>query len=265
MRLEDSKLATGPQRREIIHLSAPADVCMSEWWFDLVSPQHFWMIRRFQVLEKLAAAQLKPGLRYAEIGCGTGVLQRQLERRYGIEVDGFDLGLGALQASQAQAGKLYYYNVFDRNPEFSEHYDVIFLFDVLEHVTAEDDFLQSCLFHLKRGGALILNVPARMELYSNYDKAVGHVRRYRLKDFRRLVRANHLELRNTTYWGLPFYLLLAVRKRLLRHRTDEADIIQRGMKPPSNFSNRVFGLLARLEFIPQRILGTSIMTVLHKP
>jgi hypothetical protein len=142
---------------------------------------------------------------------------------------------------------------------------VIFLFDVLEHIEAEDRFLTCCGYHLKPGGKIIINVPSRRELYSNYDRAVGHVRRYRLKDFVRLARANQLTLLASTYWGWPFYLLLVVRKLLIAGQTDQTAIVKKGMKPPSPAANRWLGRIARMEFIPQRLLGTSIMAVLQKP
>lgn len=237
---------------------------MAERWFDLVSAEHFWIIRRFDVLQKLCAPALNRDLRYAEVGCGSGILQRQLEKSFNLTVDGMDLGLHALEMTQATCGELYYYNILDQNPELKEKYDVIFLFDVLEHVDDENAFLKSCSFHLKRGGRLIVNVPSRMELYSKYDQAVGHVRRYRLKDFSRLAEASGLTVSRSTYWGLPLYPILLIRKVLIMFQTDASAIVQRGMKPPGNFANYLLKLYSRVEIIPQRIIGTSIMVIFQK-
>src|SRR4051812_14867031 len=89
--------STGIGRNDIVHLSAPQNVSMGEYWFDIVSLDHFWMIRRFEVLRKLARPLLNPKLSHCEVGCGTGLLQRQLEQEIGLTVDGYDLCLPALR------------------------------------------------------------------------------------------------------------------------------------------------------------------------
>jgi len=60
--------------------------------------------------------------------------------------------------------------------------DFIFLIDVLEHL--KDDLTYLKIFHdkLKKGGKLFIYVPARKELYSEFDKAIGHYRRYHKKE-----------------------------------------------------------------------------------
>lgn len=253
----------GP-RRSIVRLSERRGVNMAEQWFELVTLDHFWIVRRFDVLRRLCAHRLQPQLTYGEIGCGNGILQRQLADRFGLTADGIDLGWAALERNQSISGTLYYYDVLDRCLELREKYDVLFLFDVLEHVEEEDTFLQAILFHLKPGGTLIINVPSRQELYSQYDRAVGHVRRYRLKDLARLAVSHHLTPLECTYWGLPFYPLLLVRK-LLTEWCDESSIVEKGMKPPGRPANRMLKIYARLELLPQRCLGTSIMIALQKP
>ena len=167
------------KRSEVVRLSQPQSVSMAEVYFDLVHPDHFWAARRFDVLVQLAGALLGPQKACAEIGCGNGVLQNQLAKRFGVTVDGIDLCLKALEESVAESGTLYYYDVFQRAPEFKHKYDVIFLFDVLEHIRDDLGFLNACLYHLKAGGHVVVNVPARKELFSSYDIVAGHVRRYR--------------------------------------------------------------------------------------
>ena len=43
---------------------------------------------------------------------------------------------------------------------------MILLFDVLEHITEEDQFLNALLFHLKPHGKLVINVPAGQWAFS---------------------------------------------------------------------------------------------------
>lgn len=60
--------------------------------------------------------------------------------------------------------------------------DIIYSFNVLEHI--EDDVFYIKLFaqKLKENGILILYLPAFMCLYSTMDKKIGHYRRYSKKE-----------------------------------------------------------------------------------
>jgi SAM-dependent methyltransferase len=233
---------------------------MGEEWFALATPCHFWMVRRFEVLKTLCCARLNTHPRCCEIGCGNGVLQAQIEAEYGIAVDGFDLHLGALEQNISSQGQLYYYDVREENPEFQHRYDAIFLFDVIEHIEQEVEFLRSCRFHLHPAGAIIIHVPARRELFSKYDLAAGHVRRYTLKRLERLAGLVNMRVAERTYWGFPLYPLLLARKFLVRRGSDSS-VLRAGFSPTTGVVNSLLLWLARAEFIPQRMLGTSILAV----
>lgn len=241
-------------------LSVERGVSMGGEWFDLATPEHFWMARRFEVLRKLCGHRLTGKIQCGEIGCGNGVLQSQIEAEYGLAVDGFDLHRGALEQNISSRGQLHYYDISERHPEFQHRYDVLFVFDVIEHVTGEDEFLQACRFHLRPGGALLINVPARPELFSTYDVAAGHVRRYTLKQLRDLAGRTAMRLAEHTYWGLPYYPLLLARK-MMQKRGSSASVLRAGFSPRAKAINTMLLWLARAEPIPQRALGTSLLAV----
>jgi SAM-dependent methyltransferase len=60
----------------------------------------------------------------------------------------------------------------------AQRFDTILYIDVLEHI--EDDLreLEIASSHLNNGGHLIILAPALQSLYSAFDKAIGHFRRY---------------------------------------------------------------------------------------
>ncbi len=60
----------------------------------------------------------------------------------------------------------------------------IFAIDVLEHIEDDRAALRELYTSLAPKGKLLIYVPARMELYSPFDKAIGHFRRYHLPDLR---------------------------------------------------------------------------------
>ncbi len=249
---------------ELIYLSKPASVHMEDEWFEIATADHFWMQRRFEVLCRLGRQMDFPSRKTAEIGCGRGVLQQQLENEFGIEVAGFDLNEKALRSSVAQNHPRYYYNIFDRDPQFAAAYDTLVLFDVLEHIEQEQPFLEAVLYHLRPGGCLLINVPALMSLYSRYDKVLGHQRRYTLKTLDAACLKAGLKRAEATYWGMPFIPVLLLRKFLLTWQNDPKKIAQRGYKPPGRWGNRLLSLLGKLDPLPQTITGTSLMVFYRK-
>ena len=57
-------------------------------------------------------------------------------------------------------------------------FDTVLYIDVLEHIEADAAELAAVSEHLLPGGALIVLAPAHPGLFSNFDRAVGHYRRY---------------------------------------------------------------------------------------
>jgi 2-polyprenyl-3-methyl-5-hydroxy-6-metoxy-1,4-benzoquinol methylase len=150
----------GPESRAVAYLSDSMPVSMGDWWFEIATSDHFWIRRRFEVLRRLADSVVRNSSRAAEIGCGNGLLQRDIEDHYGISVAGFELNEVALQKNVSRLSPLYCYNIHQRNPEFRAKFDLLLLFDVLEHIEDESGFLQSVQFHLAESGTLLINVPA---------------------------------------------------------------------------------------------------------
>lgn len=50
--------------------------------------------------------------------------------------------------------------------------------NVLEHISADSDALRSLATLVEPGGRIVLWVPGYMQLYGDFDRRVGHVRRY---------------------------------------------------------------------------------------
>ena len=69
--------------------------------------------------------------------------------------------------------------IFDIDKKF----DTILYLHVLEHIEEDRKELESAYEKLKKGGRLIIMVPKHQKLYSNFDKAIGHFRRYELEFF----------------------------------------------------------------------------------
>lgn len=71
----------------------------------------------------------------------------------------------------------------DKIFDIDKKFDTILYLHVLEHIKEDRKELESAYEKLNKGGRLIIMVPKHQKLYSNFDKAIGHFRRYELDFF----------------------------------------------------------------------------------
>lgn len=68
--------------------------------------------------------------------------------------------------------------------DVDESFDTILYIDVLEHIEDDRAELMQAAAHLKPAGHVIALSPAHAALYTPFDKAIGHFRRYSRKSLR---------------------------------------------------------------------------------
>lgn len=234
---------------EIEFLSTPQESEFPDEWYALSGADHFWFRWRLAATLRLVddvGIQVHQPLRCLEIGSGTGILRDQLEARTDWSVDITDLNQEALRRARPGRGRILYYDV--REEKLDAAYDVVLAFDVIEHLASVRPFLSSAARHVKPGGQLLLNVPALQWLYSAYDEAVGHERRYSRKTLAGEIEGLGFDLVDVRYWGLALVPLLMLRKALLGiRRRPASEVIRRGFRPPGSLSNTLLSGLGRLE------------------
>ena len=107
----------------------------------------------------------------------------------------------------------------------TRQFDSILYIDVLEHIDDDREELRRAAARLKPGGSLIVLAPAHPFLYSPFDAAVGHYRRYTRASLRavgpeglRLARLEHLDAAG---------MLVSAANRMLLHspHPTEAQVI----------------------------------------
>ena len=249
--------------RKIEFLSKPESVSMGDDWFDSVSKDHFWIQRRFTIFHKICSEYLKGSKRIGEVGCGSGIVQYQVEQKYDRAVDGFDLNEQALRKNLSNKSKVFCYNIFDNNSNLEGAYDMLLLMDVIEHIEDEDLFIEALAKMIPGDGYLAVNVPALQSLYSVYDEQVGHIRRYNYKSLNRAFAKHGFTTVKWSYWGLPLTPLLVIRKFYLK-KVKKDDVVKSGMSTSSNFMNTMLRLLSMCEPIPQKLVGSSLFILFQK-
>jgi hypothetical protein len=121
--------------------------------------------------------------------------------------------------------------------------DAIFYIDVLEHIENDVEEVAIAATHLVHGGRLVVLSPAFGWLYTPFDKAIGHHRRYSRKDVKQLT-APGLEVERVFFLDSVGMLLSMANRFMLRSETPTAGQIKfwdRNIVPISTYVDRVFG------------------------
>jgi SAM-dependent methyltransferase len=264
--LEEKTLLAAPPHVEI--LSTAEAINFPDQWYEIMDERHFWMVWRTRAfLQQCQALSISTDAAYSvlEIGCGYCVLRRMLEAATRWKIDAVDLNAGALFHSAPGRGRTALYNIHDRAPSLAASYDAIILFDVIEHIEDLPEFLSSSLYHLKPGGYVFINVPALQSLYSKFDVAVGHLRRYTKATLEAELAKAGVRKIDDRYWGLTMLPVLALRKLLMALSSDNAGmgttVVQRGVQPPGRLADAILTGAMRFEtrLIANAPIGTSLL------
>jgi SAM-dependent methyltransferase len=254
---------------DVLEVSSPRDYEFLDFWYELNSEDHFWFAWRARVLQRiLQRHRLRNAeLRALDVGCGTGVVRRQIEGMTNWVIDGTDLDRRALERATGGRGTTMYYDIYDRHPDLVGRYDAVVLFDVLEHIENEASFLDALAAHLKHEGRLLINVPALMMLYSQYDRAQGHFRRYTRHSLQEVLTSSGFRVLEIRYLCCSLVPLLLLRKLWLRCRPlDDEAAIRRGFEPPGRLTHAVLRAAMHVETsLPLRYpMGTSVMALAER-
>lgn len=97
-------------------------------------------------------------------------------------------------------------------------------FEVLEHIEDDKGTLAAWATFVRRGGHLMLSVPAWPDRYGPLDERAGHLRRYEPAMVRDLLIGVGLEEPSIELVGWPVgYALEAVRNRLAARKREQFD------------------------------------------
>jgi len=94
------------------------------------------MRRRFDVLCRLAGIDITSAKAIADVGCGHGILQRTMTM---VSPGSHWLRLerGRVEQTVSRTSVVCCYDVFQKEPTYAGRFDLVLLFDVLEHIEDE--------------------------------------------------------------------------------------------------------------------------------
>lgn len=222
-------------------------------------PDHFWFQCRRDKICQTFLKHVDKNARILEIGGGTGFVAEKLIK-LGFSVELADIHSNGLHYAQKKGiHKLYQFDLF--SPPFEAEFDVICLFDVLEHLREEQLALTALKKMLKTGGQIILTVPAHQWLWSSDDVIAGHHRRYSKQSLRALFLQCGFKQIEVGYFFIMILPLLLLR-RFVKKEVKEWQIDQHPLLNP------LLQGVTKLEFHLQRFLpnlcGGSLLAVVQE-
>ncbi len=100
---------------------------------------------------------LGPGSSVLEIGCGRGATGALIKERFGCRVVGIELNPEAAAAAETRLDRTIHGDVQTVEP--GETFDAIVAFELFEHLTEGQEFLERAACWLRPGGRMVFSVP----------------------------------------------------------------------------------------------------------
>ena len=162
----------------------------------------------------------------AEVGAGIGSVSRLLlelpiERLAAFEPSA-NMFPQLAEAIRGDARARAFHAAYDAS-QAGRGYDSVLFVNVLEHVEHEREQLAAAHAALRPGGHLLVFVPALGWLYSDFDREVGHFRRYSRDALERVVAHAGFELVDSRWFDVagivPWYVHFTVLGRSMGRRS----------------------------------------------
>lgn len=227
--------------------------------------RHWWFCGRRQILTHVLAALLLPKkTRILEIGSGTGgnlLMLAKFGTVSALEMDDTARTLAAEKTDNAFDIRAGYCP--DQIPFTGEQFDLICMFDVLEHIPDDAATLAALLGLLAPGGKVVLTVPAYRWLWGAHDEYLHHQRRYSASELKKKISAAGFELETFTYFNtllFPLAALVRLKERLAGNKRASGGAIP--AEPVNSVLKHVFALERYLVPHLRLPFGVSLLAVL---
>jgi SAM-dependent methyltransferase len=236
--------------------------------FAEIEKTNWWFVARRQIMARLLTYFIGKDKKVPlllDVGCGPGINAPML-RQFTDKLELLEASEEAIKIAKEIDPHVCIMKGVLPGVSLEKKYDVVTLFDVLEHIEDSNASLLAIKDILKPGGMLIISVPAFMFLWSEHDEIVHHKRRYTKKGLNQdLINAGFVPLYSTyaNFFIFPFVAIVRLVKKISKKKTGKNDFF-----PIPKFINAFL----RIVFASERFLfpffslpfGVSIIGVYKK-
>jgi 2-polyprenyl-6-hydroxyphenyl methylase/3-demethylubiquinone-9 3-methyltransferase len=171
-------------------VSPDAPDAQSANYFETI--QHYNYERTLSHVEMIRSRCELEGLRVLDVGCGGGLFLSLLADG-GADVCGSDLSDPAVRYARTKYGLTVHKYPVEHpfwQESYGERFDVITLWDVLEHVNFPRDFLRAAGNLLRPGGWMFIDTPCRESFYHRFGSMTYRASMGRFPTFLNVIYSN---------------------------------------------------------------------------
>jgi hypothetical protein len=217
--------------------------------------RYFWNVARNAIIARVLKRSGMDKWPLLEIGCGRGIIVEYL-RSQGMECVGCELADAPIP-DRLRGVVLDRTDFVDLPGELRCRIQGALVCDVIEHLPDPVAFLQKVRAALPALAGVLVTVPARQELWSEWDRHYGHFRRYNLTSLRATLNEAGFNRTSVGYFFHSLYLpAFLLRGGKLRSTS---------MKAPSlslSWAHAIVGTIFQAEerILPSALPGTSAIS-----
>lgn len=220
--------------------------------------QHYWNHARNRIILDFIKRHGTGKEPILEIGGGRGVVAKFLHDS-GIDITSVELA----PVNPVEGTEGYFFSntdAFKMPSEMKMKVSVILLLDVIEHFEDPASFIQKIILNFPNVKYMILTVPARQELWTNYDSYNGHFRRYSITMLKQLY--PELKFVHGGYFNHILYPVFWMYARIIKER----ETVLKAPKGWQIIVHRILSFALQLDYLilPKKWLGTSCIGLFVK-
>ncbi len=238
---------------------------------DELEDESFWVQSRNRLLKREVLRTVS-GVAYPcflEIGCGTGTFLRSLSSEKTLSLVGSEIYLRGLRSARKRSSsKIEFIQLDATRIPFSNKFDTIGAFDVIEHIEDDVAVLSGIQRSLKSEGYLIVTVPQHQFLWSNLDEFVHHKRRYNRQDLLEKIESVGLKIEYVSSFVFSLFPLMLISRYLEKNKEVSMSNFDQQVRF-NHFTNWFLGFFMRIDEIMIRLRlslpwGGSLIVVAKK-
>lgn len=221
----------------------------------------------FQLWKKYSNKNISKMMQILGLGCGTGVLEEEFEKRFNLKAYGIDISKKAIDYCKKRGLKRVKVFKGKKIPFKNDSFDLVTAIDVLEHIKDDLAVLTEIKRVLKKKGLAILLVPAHVHLWSTRDIKLQHFRRYETGELESKCKKTGFKILSSKNVDFFIYFLFSII-HLLAHKKKGVANLKMDTASTNKVLNEIMFVYEQFENKLQNIItfpvGLSIVVVVQK-
>mgnify|MGYP001565851953 CR=1 FL=1 len=223
---------------------------------------HWWYLGRYRIIESFLRTYCKKAAQVLDVGAGTGY-NTFLLGEYAEKVFALEPADAAIKLFKNKNVTIFQSDLVSFTT--AERFDLVTLFDVLEHLQDDTLALEKIKNLLSPGGRVLLTVPALPLLWSAHDEVHHHYRRYTKKSLQYLADVAGFTVVRMTYFNFFLFPIIYVVRMIGRLFPNKQSSDFRRLPSGINaFLTWIFGFERHVLKLLDIPFGVSLICVLEK-